>query len=153
MIICDNLFYFPSFSPGRSRSQTRLTAWVSRSAASARLWSTLSGEVRDRCLHHLSCLSSSEKRASHHLTVITAQLASSCHASPFFFGGGGVRDLATRGPFSPLMLSMCLSWLFNGAAKTQNYLVITLHITKIPMYLFTFYSSILLGLFMALSTG
>lgn len=39
--------------------------------------------------------------------------------------GGGMRDSATGGPFSPLMLSMWLRWLFNDAAKTRNYVVIS----------------------------
>lgn len=35
--------------------------WVSRFVVSVHLWSMLLGEVRDRHLHHLSCLASSEK--------------------------------------------------------------------------------------------
>lgn len=89
----------PLLPPGPSRSPTQLTGWASRFAASVPLWSTLLGEVR----------------------VIGAQLASSCH--PGLWGVLCVTWLQ-EAPFSLLILSMWLSWLFNDAAKTRNYPVI-----------------------------
>lgn len=98
----------------------------SRSGASAHLWSMLLGEVRERRLHHLSCLASS--------AILFTSTLCYCGTAGKQLPRQSVGVCVTwprEANFHPspsssfFMLFIWLSWLVNGAARAENLLVIS----------------------------